>query len=79
MIFGRLTTGSREIVLVGLSAENVRMMQAGKPLSIGPVPNDAALSKTTIIVMAGETEKDILEALKTAGMISQDTSITDIL
>jgi hypothetical protein len=79
MIFGRLSGPKGEVVLIGLAATNLKEMAAGKPLSIGPVPGDLALSKLTIIVLTGETEKDIVEKLKEAKMVAPDTSVSDLL
>jgi hypothetical protein len=79
MIFGRLSGPKGEIVLIGLAANNLAEMAAGKPLSIGPVPGDHAMEKLTIVVLTGETEKDIVEALKKAKMVAPETSVSDML
>ena len=77
MIFGRKKQGLVEFVLVGLSADNLKSMTAGEPISIGPVPGDTALSSMTIILLSGDTEQDIVEALKKAGLVDKDTSVNE--
>jgi hypothetical protein len=64
MIFGRMSDAGREFVLVGLSDDNLREMKAGEPITIGPVPGDPALAAMQIILVCGDTEQDMMKALK---------------
>lgn len=63
MIFGRMSNEGREYVLVGLSDENLREMKSGEPITIGPVPGDPALAAMQIILVCGETQQDMVDAL----------------
>lgn len=69
MIFGRSQKGILEMVCIGLSAENIAKLQAGEPMSIGPMPKDPTLKNVSIIIVAGETNEDIMERLKKSGVI----------
>ena len=68
MIFGRMSKEGKEFVLVGLSKENIRQMNEGTPITIGPVPNDPAMGNMTVILITGETEADIAETLQKSGI-----------
>jgi len=78
MIFGRNFVNGHHFILVGLSGDNLKKIRDKKPLSIGPVKNDPILENATIIIMAGTTEKEIVEELKKMGMVSPDTSTNDL-
>jgi hypothetical protein len=79
MIFGRNFINGHHFILVGLSLENLKKIRNKKPLSIGPVANDPLLEQATIIIMAADTEADIIEELKKAKMIDPNTKMTDFL
>lgn len=79
MIFGRNFVNGHHFILVGLSGYNLKKIRDKKPLSIGPVKNDPLLENATIIIMSGNTETEIVEELKKAGMVPPDTSMNDIL
>lgn len=74
MIFGRNFVNGHHFILLGLSGENLKEIGDKKPLSIGPVKGDPLLENATIILMAGNTEKEIMEKLKKAGMVPPETS-----
>ena len=78
MIFGRNFVNGHHFILVGLSGDNLKKIRGGKPLSIGPVKNDPILENATIIIMAGTTETEIVEALKKQGLVSPETSTNDL-
>ena len=69
MIFGRNVVNGHHFILVGLSGDNLKKIREKKPLSIGPVKNDPILENATIIIMAGTTEKEIVEKLKESGLM----------
>lgn len=73
MIFGRMSNFGREFVLVGLDAENVREIQSGKPLVIGPVPEDPALRAMQIIIVCGETDRDLVAVLNSLKLLDPET------
>lgn len=77
MIFGRMSNFGREFVLLGMNAENVREIQSGKPLVIGPVPGDPALAAMQIIIVCGETDADVMSILKSIKLLDPETSIDD--
>lgn len=58
----------QEFVLVGLSEANLTMMKAGQPVSIGPIPKDPVLGNTTIIIITGENEADMVNTLRQLGI-----------
>ena len=64
MIFGRMTNYGREFVLVGLDNGNLAEIAHGKPLVIGPIPGDPTLAKVQLIIMAGENDQEIAQALE---------------
>ena len=83
MIFGRKSVerdGGQvplEFVLVGLSQENVHQLQAGKPVSIGPVAEDPSMFNMQLIITYGETEEDMVASLKKIGLIDPNTKISE--
>jgi hypothetical protein len=84
VIFGRKSVEREgaaplEFVLIGLSEENIRVMREGKPLSVGPVPADAPLSNMQVILTCGETEGDMVNALKKVGLIDPNTDMNQLL
>jgi hypothetical protein len=79
MIWGRHSTPTLEFVLIGLSAENLKEMKAGKPLLIGPHDKDHLMAKVKIVVMVGETEKDMLTVLQKLGLADPNVSAADLL
>jgi hypothetical protein len=84
LIFGRKSVEREgapplEFVLIGLSDENIRVMREGKPLSVGPVPADAPLANIQVILTCGETEGDMVVALKKVGLINPETDMNELL
>lgn len=77
MIFGRNFVNGHHFILVGLSTDNLKKIRDKKPLSIGPVKNDPILENATLIIMAGTTEKDIVEELKKMGMVSPEIPMNE--
>jgi len=77
MIFGRNFINGHHFILVGLSTDNLKKIRNKKPLSIGPVKNDPILENATIIIMAGTTEKEIVEELKKLGVVGPETSLNE--
>lgn len=68
MIFGRSQKGMLEMVCIGLTHENVLKMEAGEPISIGPMPKDPALKNVSIIIVIGDSPESIMEQLEKAGI-----------
>lgn len=79
MIYGRMSNGQRELIMIGLAQANLDEMKKGKPMLIGPVPEDPLMANTMIILMTGEAEKDMLEVLKKLKLVDPNVSATDLL
>jgi hypothetical protein len=80
LIFGRKSVdrpgGSPlEFVLIGLSKENLERLQSGQPITIGPHEKDYAMSNMQIVITTGETDQDVMDALKKVGLIDPDVQL----
>lgn len=65
MMIARGQDGENVFLLLGLSAENIRRLQAGKPIRITRQSHgDAVPDELTIGIMAGATEADLAKAIK---------------
>jgi hypothetical protein len=62
----------RPLLLLGLSGENITRMMAKEPISIdvGKLPD---MPPMQIVIIAGRTEAEIADQLRSAGLISGDT------
>lgn len=79
MIFGRTSNAGKEFVLIGLSNENIEKLKTGEAMSVGPFPNDSAMSNLVVIIVVGETELDMAVALKKLAPGSPETSTNEFL
>lgn len=78
MIIARASrTGSEgEILLLGLSRENVRRLQEGQPIHIRRVSHGEGVPEGwEIVILFGETERAIKSDLEKHGLISPETKI----
>lgn len=53
--------------LIGISAKNIAKMKEGKPMKIDML--DFPRPPKSLLVMYGETERDVIDALQGAGLI----------
>lgn len=79
MIFGRMESMGKEFVLIGLAKENFEQITKGAPLMVGPVPGDPFLKNMVIIVMAGETNKDMLATLQKLELADPNLNPNELL
>lgn len=73
MIVGRKSDPVNEHFLIGLTDENIGEMQQGKTIHIGPLPIDGTMRMFNITLLHGNTEQQITDTLKTAGLFSEET------
>lgn len=62
MIRAKGKNGTRDLMILGLSAENVKRLQEGKPVL--KAMDDVGFPELDLLVLHGETEDDIREDLK---------------
>lgn len=62
----------RPLLLLGLSGENITRMMADEPVSVdvGKLPG---MPQMQVVIIAGKTEDDIADQLRSAGLIGGDT------
>lgn len=76
MIILRGTSPEGEILMLGLSRENVNRLTEGKPIRIRPETHGNGIPQGwTIAIFFGETELEMQTALKKAGAIGPNTKI----
>lgn len=76
MIFARGEHGEEKLLIIGLSAANVRRLLLKKPILIRrEIHGDAVPDDWKIMIMAGETEEDIVTELKRRGLIGEDANM----
>lgn len=59
------TKAGKEILIIGLSAENIRRLQAGEPLSFSL--SEVAMGEGDCLVIAGGSEQDL--AMRVSDMV----------
>jgi hypothetical protein len=63
-----------ELLLLGLSRENVQRLTDGQPIRLTrKTHGDGIPDKWTIGIMFGETERDMAELLRQEGLITPET------
>jgi hypothetical protein len=76
MIIGRGKCEGDQLLLLGLSRENVKRLTAGQPIEISRKSHgDAAPDGWTIAIVFGETEAELAELLKAGGAVDSQTNI----
>ena len=67
----KAVAGSPEapVVFLGLTRENVTRLLANQPISVILRALDPDLPPLTIVLLGGETETDLLEDLRTLGLL----------
>lgn len=67
---GRAPDGS-PVIMLGISAMNWDQLMQGRPIVVDLA--DFQLPRTQIVLLAGQTEKDIAQALEDAGRLAPGT------
>jgi hypothetical protein len=77
MVIARAKGASgRDILLLGLSAENVRRLQGGEPIRVTQETHGPGIPEGWVIgLVFGETEEDIEISLRKEGLITEGTFI----
>lgn len=58
------------MLLLGLSAENMRRLSRGKPIRISSAETKAmGLPELTVVILGGDTESDIIDDLRAMGWV----------
>lgn len=75
------TGDGRPLLLIGLSAENTRRLMDDQPIAFNTtemaeavVPGMAVLPDIQVIIVAGETETDIVTTLKAASLLADEAT-----
>lgn len=62
--------GGVPMLLLGLSAENMRRLGQGKPIRIPSAETKAmGLPELTVVLLGGDTEADIMDDLRAMGWV----------
>jgi hypothetical protein len=76
MIIGRASDGKTQMLLLGVSRENVNRLIKGQPILVKRETHGDGIPRGwQITIVFGETEEDIANDLRRAGMVSKDTKI----
>lgn len=76
MVIARGTYEKEEMILLGLSLENVRRLVGGEPILLRrETHGDGIPEGWQISIIYGRTEADIAKQFSAAGMITKDTKI----
>lgn len=74
-----IATGDREdgrqLLLVGLSRENLRLLRQDRPIVITPETHPGCPQGYEILVMYGETEAAIAQRLRSLGAVTPETTV----
>lgn len=62
-----LSGGTPRNLILGLSRENTTRLHAGKPIAFRLSDLDPTLPEMMIVILAGDTEDDIVEDLRALG------------
>jgi hypothetical protein len=77
MIIARGEKGGHQMIMLGLSEENVRRLQGGKPIDIKRESHgDGVPEGWEIVIFVGETEQSMKKELESLGAIGPETKIT---
>lgn len=77
MIVASANGEKKDLLLLGLSQENIDRLWKDLPIRISRETHGEAIPENLVIVIiAGKSEYDIKHALETAGIIGPDTKLT---
>jgi hypothetical protein len=65
----------RKLLLLGLSAENVKRLLLNQPITLNSTTHQGTPEGWTIVIMFGNTELEIHALLKAKGVIDAQTEI----
>lgn len=75
MIFARGEHGEEKLLIIGLSATNVRRLLLKQPILIRrEIHGDAVPEDWKIMILAGENEDAIVAELKQRGLVGEESS-----
>jgi hypothetical protein len=63
----------RPMLLLGLSGENLTRLMANEPISVDVGQLGDGMPQMQIVLLAGKTEEEIAEQLRSAGLIGPGT------
>jgi hypothetical protein len=76
MIIGRSKTEDSEVLLLGMSHENVTRLLSGQPIRLRRVSHgDGIPEGWDILIFCGETEQSMRQELERGGVVGEDTNI----
>jgi hypothetical protein len=76
MIVGRAQNDKEQLILLGLSHENIRRLMKGEPMRITRATHgDGVPDGWVIIIDYGETEQALAAKLKSMGVIDEETIV----
>lgn len=74
MIIARAGSEKEPVLMLGLARVNIERLQADQPIKITRKSHgDGIPEGWTIIIMFGETEREMVKALSRAAMVGPDT------
>ena len=73
MLIAEGERNGRRLIVFGLSAENLRRLQADQPMLITPETHPCAIPNTEIVIIYGATAQAIAERLRSLGAINEHT------
>lgn len=65
----------KQIVILGLTSTNLARLTADKPIAVQL--SELGLEPIDVVIMFGPTTEDIVETLRKAGGITDETSVID--
>lgn len=77
MIKARAETDSGPVIILGLSAENVKRLMDGHPIKVEVGDIDRRLDGVKISIVYGKTEIDIVKDMERVGLIGPGTQRRD--
>lgn len=63
----------RPLLILGLSGENFTRMLADEPMAIDVGSLGDGMPALEVVLLAGKTEQDVVDQLRSAGLIGPDT------
>jgi hypothetical protein len=75
MIIARATREGREVLILGLSHQNLARIMAGQPLHIHKSVHPGVPDGWEIVLISGETEEAMQKMFVDAGCIGPQTSV----
>jgi len=64
-----------EVLIIGLSKENIGWLELGRPISVNSDKNPGVPKGWSICILYGKDEREIEKTLRDAGLFSNNTKI----